>query len=323
MKQEHKQQMPVTFEEVFSPARGVVQEFPLPFSDKPGTLKIALVNDIGVVDSHFCTDRITPPWEHINHKSFVEMNFMVEGSIYQTMDGFFNRHRHEKGTHNILFNPGSLERNELVGYGCYRTFGIHIVPEKMIALLTAYMPEFEQYATKIAAGTSFTLESQAPLMTAKMKYIFDTIWQTPDPVGLKKLYIESKVLDLLSLQWASLLSLTQTKQKSLSLSASEIDKLHIARTIIESRLDNPPSLAVLSKLCQLNEFKLKKGFRELFNTSVFGYVSETRLDRARKMIAEGEKNISEIAWSLGYSHPQHFQRAFKKHYGITPGSLLK
>ena len=44
---------------------------------------------------------------------------------------------------------------------------------------------------------------------------------------------------------------------------------------------------------------------------------------ARRLIYEGAKNMSVIAYELGYAHPQHFQRAFKKRFGVTPGSLLK
>ena len=50
---------------------------------------------------------------------------------------------------------------------------------------------------------------------------------------------------------------------------------------------------------------------------------DKRLQEAQRMIYEGEKNISAIAYELGYAHPQHFHRAFKKQFGVTPGSLLK
>lgn len=312
---------PATYDQIFSPDMGVIQELALPFENKTGTLTLALVNDMGIVDSRFHTDELTPPWEHFNSKPFVEMNFMLEGDLYQTMDGFSGQKRCAKGSHNLLFNPGTLEKNQLVGYGNYRTFGVHVHPEKMSALLMAYVPELEQYSEKIVAGQSFLLESPASQITAKMKYIFDTIWQCPNPEGLKKLYLESKILDLLSLQCELLLH-TPVK-KAVPIPTADIDKLHAAKVLLEQRLECPPSLAELSKLCQLNEFKLKKGFRELFNTTVYGFVHETRLTRAQLMIREGQQNISEIAYQLGYSHPQHFQRAFKKQFGVTPGSLLR
>ncbi|HEY9260680.1 AraC family transcriptional regulator [Chitinophaga sp.] len=312
---------PANYEQIFSPDMGVVQELALPFENKEGTITLALVNNMGIVDSRFHTNELTPPWQHFNNKPFVEMNFMLEGDLYQTMDGFPGRKLCAKGSHNLLFNPGTLEKNQLVGYGNYRTFGVHVNPEKMSELLSAYVPELEKFSEKIYAGQPFMLESPVPQLTAKMKYIFDTIWQYPNQEGLKKLYLESKILDLLSLQCELLLQ-TPAK-KAPTLPAADIDKLHAARVLLEQRLERPPSLAELSKLCQLNEFKLKKGFRELFNTTVYGFVHETRLTRAQQMIREGQQNISEIAYQLGYSHPQHFQRAFKKQFGITPGSLLK
>jgi AraC family transcriptional regulator, transcriptional activator of the genes for pyochelin and ferripyochelin receptors len=62
---------------------------------------------------------------------------------------------------------------------------------------------------------------------------------------------------------------------------------------------------------------------QAFQTSVFAFVQSQRLEEAKRMIFEGEKNISEIAYELGYAHPQHFHRAFKKRFGITPRTLLK
>ena len=317
------QPAPATYEQIFSPDNSVVQELELPFDNKQGTLTLALVNQIGVVDCRFHTGGFTPSWKHLNNKPFVEMNFMLEGDLYQQMENFPGKKLCARGTHNILFNPGTLEENQLVGHGHYRTFGVHINPVKMSELLAAYVPELGKYAEKIYAGQPFVLESPGPVMSAGMKYIFDTIWQCPQPEGLKKLYIESKIMDLFSLQCEILLRSNNMIKRTPALPTADIEKLYAAKALLEQRLEQPPSLAELSRLCHLNEFKLKKGFRELFHTTVYGFVHESRLTRAQQMIREGEKNISEIAYLLGYSHPQHFQRAFKKQFGVTPGSFLR
>lgn len=39
---------------------------------------------------------------------------------------------------------------------------------------------------------------------------------------------------------------------------------------------------------------------------------------AKEKIYEPGKSISEIAYDLGFKHPQHFTRMFKKEVGITP-----
>ncbi|MGW8317498.1 MAG: helix-turn-helix domain-containing protein [Bacteroidales bacterium] len=42
------------------------------------------------------------------------------------------------------------------------------------------------------------------------------------------------------------------------------------------------------------------------------------LDAAKERIFDTEKSISEIAYELGFKHPQHFTRMFKKSTGVTP-----
>jgi AraC-like DNA-binding protein len=73
----------------------------------------------------------------------------------------------------------------------------------------------------------------------------------------------------------------------------------------------------------LNEYKLKRGFRELFGTTVFAYLSEQRLALAKRMLLDTDKTAAEIAFELGYATPQHFSAAFKKRFGVSPKSMRK
>ena len=51
------------------------------------------------------------------------------------------------------------------------------------------------------------------------------------------------------------------------------------------------------------------------------YVRTVRLILARKMIEEGQENISEIAYSVGFSSPTYFSRCFKEEYGYPPSDV--
>ncbi|MDR1880532.1 MAG: helix-turn-helix domain-containing protein, partial [Tannerellaceae bacterium] len=42
------------------------------------------------------------------------------------------------------------------------------------------------------------------------------------------------------------------------------------------------------------------------------------MDIAKEKIFDGNKSISQIAYELGFSYPQHFSRLFKKRIGHTP-----
>lgn len=55
------------------------------------------------------------------------------------------------------------------------------------------------------------------------------------------------------------------------------------------------TLIELSRLIGLNDYKLKKGFKEMFGTTVFGYLREKRLEKAFHLLQEGTMNVTECS----------------------------
>ena len=86
-------------------------------------------------------------------------------------------------------------------------------------------------------------------------------------------------------------------------------------------MQSPCSLIELVELSGLNDFKLKRGFKELFGTTVFGYLFDLRIERAQEMLREGKQSIAEISFHIGYKNPQHFTAAFKRKFGYLPSEI--
>lgn len=101
------------------------------------------------------------------------------------------------------------------------------------------------------------------------------------------------------------------------------EKMAQAKTILESSLQNPPSIAELAHLVGVNETYLKINFKAEFGSTVYGFVKGLRIQRAKELLLEGKLNISEIAWEVGYKYPTHFTAAFKKETGFSPKVFLK
>ena len=59
-------------------------------------------------------------------------------------------------------------------------------------------------------------------------------------------------------------------------------------------------------------------FKKYMGMTMTEYLNQTRLDYALSMIQGSNKNILEIAQSLGFSSVSYFNVIFKKRYGITP-----
>jgi AraC-like DNA-binding protein len=53
------------------------------------------------------------------------------------------------------------------------------------------------------------------------------------------------------------------------------------------------------------------------------YILRYRLERALEMLGSTRLNISEIAFATGFREAAHFSRAFKRHYGQTPGDMRR
>ncbi len=138
--------------------------------------------------------------------------------------------------------------------------------------------------------------------------------QTP---GTRKLEVECCALELLLSSFQSFL----IGEKPLKLSARDTPKIRQARDIIMERMADPPSLVQLSRMVGLNDFKLKIGFKEMYGTTVYGYLREKRLEKALLLLQQGELNVNETSLAIGYSNPSYFSEAFRAKYGVNPGSL--
>jgi len=310
----------LTIEKLMTMPKGVLREFDSPVKDGTGRIKIAMTDAFLISDDTRVVDSDTAPWMHYNDKSFVEMNFLLEGHIVQTREGLLDGLHYRKGHHNILFSPDTMETNQLLGSGTHRIFSVYVSTEKMMELFAGYLEEMAPFAEKLAKGEPFVLHAPVQGLSNALKYFFDSFWARTLPANVGRLYFESRVMELLANQCQLLLEAPVGQP---DIAKADLKKIYHARDVTLRNLCCPPSLAELSKQVCLNEFKLKKYFRQVFGLSVFALVQEERLKRSKQLIFEGEKNISAIAYELGYAHPQHFQRAFKQRFGVTPGSLLK
>ena len=132
----------------------------------------------------------------------------------------------------------------------------------------------------------------------------------------RQLYLEAKVLELLALHLDQMLTPSNVK----ALAANDVDRIYQAREILIRDMVCPPSLNDLAQQVQLNERKLNEGFRQAFNTTVFGYLQTHRMHQARELLLEGGTSVQEAASYVGYASRSSFVAAFKKTFGITPSS---
>jgi len=107
-----------------------------------------------------------------------------------------------------------------------------------------------------------------------------------------------------------------------ALQPEDISKFYTVKEMIEANLQKPLSHSQIARKVSINEFKLKSGFKEMFGTTIYNYLLEKRMSKAKIMLESGDFTVSEAAWDIGYTNVSHFIATFKKYYGTTPGKLL-
>ena len=137
------------------------------------------------------------------------------------------------------------------------------------------------------------------------------------------LFQECKTLEIIILLMTQLSQSGSTTKKPIPLSRADLKRIHEARDLLETNLENPPTVTQLARQTGINEFKLKKGFRQVFGTTPYRHLREVRLETAKQYLERGEMNVCEACVAVGYSNFGNFIGLFRKKYGYTPGDLLQ
>ncbi len=89
---------------------------------------------------------------------------------------------------------------------------------------------------------------------------------------------------------------------------------------IQENIDKAPSLEMLCSRFSLSRTYLCRIFKDSTGTSPVNYWIKLKIKEAKKLLREGNKNISQISDILGYSNIHHFTRMFKRFTGMSPSA---
>jgi AraC family transcriptional regulator, transcriptional activator of the genes for pyochelin and ferripyochelin receptors len=159
------------------------------------------------------------------------------------------------------------------------------------------------------------------VLSPQLATIANQVLTCPFDGFARHLFMESKALEILALQLDGLTP--SSCRQAVVPSRAERERLEEARRILDDEYPDPPSLGELARRVGLNDFKLKRGFKALFETTVYGYVRRVRMKNALNMLQGSSLNVGEVAAAAGYSCFSHFSIAFRKQFGISPRDVKK
>ena len=94
--------------------------------------------------------------------------------------------------------------------------------------------------------------------------------------------------------------------------------------VINERISNPGlNVEMLAEAIGISRGHLHRKIKEITGSSPGEYIRTIRLNQAAQLLKGEKKNISQIAYSVGYSNPSVFSTAFKSFFGISAKDYQK
>jgi signal transduction histidine kinase/DNA-binding response OmpR family regulator len=97
-------------------------------------------------------------------------------------------------------------------------------------------------------------------------------------------------------------------------------KLH--QYIFENIGNRQFSIEQLAELMFMSKETLRRKCKQLTNLSTAAYINLLRIQQAKLLLTDQQLNVSEVAYAVGFDSLAYFSKNYKKHYGVSPSSIL-
>lgn len=247
----------------------------------------------------------------------IEMHFTFKGKSTARTSQFDQNISFDAHSHNILYTNG------LSGQMQWESEDFHLCEINLQpAFFKRFLPHdhllFDRFRNAVEKGKSSLLHPTHYTINHQMYQLLEQIMHCEKKGAFKRLFLEAKVIELLLVQLEQFYGEAPYQG---ALKKQDIDKIYAVRDFMLQHLDCTHSLVDLAHRVGTNEFILKKGFKELFGTTVISFWTDQKMEYAKALLADQVFNIGEIADYVGYKNQRHFSTAFKKKYGLSPSAF--
>ena len=251
-------------------------------------------------------------------KTGIRSRFVLEGSLSIKTSG--EEKVHLKEGQFVLLSGIDIDETVIFDKGKeYRLFNTEYSVD-LLKRLVASFPSLNEFINNDGSPKAVLKINLPRFASSKMTEIVYDLLKCPYDENLRKLYFENKVNDFL---FEVLAQTYKAEPGAVDLTPKEKDAIFNARSIILKDLRQHYTIQEISRQVQLNEFKLKAGFKQLFGTGMFECLLRARMEKAKKLLTETDKPMKEIASLTGYEFLTSFITAFRKYFDYTPGSLRR
>jgi AraC-like DNA-binding protein len=245
-------------------------------------------------------------------KSYLQLRFCLAGNVYCQQSKAECNHCQLGTSHNCLERVESLD---LVNF--------HFTPTHLSQLLKPGRKN-QSITDEILMFEHKTDFARTLPICGKTTNALDGILNHEYTDDLENIYLNAQTQILLLYSLDCMLEHREIDTVRCKFLANEADreKIHEAREVLIKHIGEPITIKELSRKVAINECYLKKGFREIFGTTIFDFYQSQRMEHAKYLLYEKGLTVTDVSMLLGYSSISHFSTAFKNHTGLKPCELL-
>ena len=152
----------------------------------------------------------------------------------------------------------------------------------------------------------------------ELNFIFQQIKDCPADGRSRYLYMEGKVMELLSLVTNNLEHEQRRRHLPVKLDKKDRRSLGKAVTLMKKDLSAYPSISELAQIANMSPSRFQMAFRLVYGTTAYEYLKVMRMNYALLLLRDSDDNISTVAFKVGYRNAGHFAKLFKETFGMGP-----
>src|SRR6185437_6547779 len=257
-----------------------------------------------------------PRFELVPGDGLIQFNFKVSGDMTLALSR----------TEPLRFNRPSLlvwgqspgvDINEWTAPHAHeRQIAISVRPEFLVEhFLTSAVdmpPQLQDFVSNPKGTIGYC---QLPL-TAEMFAAATKMINNPFKGKLALVHTEAVTLELLCSAVESFYALPTTSAEEYT--ERTLRCLQMARSLLMRQLSSPPTIRQLARTVGMAETALTRGFKALYNETVFDFSLRCRMQHALTLLRDQHLSVDKVSEAIGYSHPTSFATAFRRHFGMRP-----
>lgn len=281
---------------------------------------ITLREGVNLVITDMCpNETMIIAWRADQMSPFIELHFHLAGASFTTLAPTRQQYALQSGHVGCGYSASPELCGQIV-YPARQRLTMIEVSMQPPALDTFGAPLDSLLPVPARRAQQAGFHMRESRMTPAMWAALYQVLHCPFSDVARQLYLEGKALELIGLYVADHGGAGQP-QPGAALRPDDVERIHAAKDVLLHHMENPPTLPALARQVGINDHKLKVGFKQVFGTTVFGYLHTQRMEQARRLLLEGRLNVLEVACAVGYASPSRFTAAFKQRFGVLPSTM--